>query len=299
MAMRKSVAILVALGGLAACAPPGQPTVQGAGPFVPSASHTPFAASAPPPPPRDACASYVGNTVTPQTFSAVVNSLGIVSPRGEFETTAQYQARIASANATGPRIISKNIEEQRFIQYDADNSRLRIQSYAFSNRQIDYWGAFYAARPPGLEASTSSNIAVLISQVSNPTGTYLAQNAFGARWTVTRVSRTSDAIFERRAGIGTRGSDRLFRNDNGGVDSFIGELRLSPDEAQRLRPQLRIAFVVEPRAPFLVTGTHQPGEVTIRNPFDTTETFRVLIADIQCGLLMDNTNKVLASFPTN
>lgn len=293
--MRKVLAVSVALGGMAACAPAVQPTVHGGGPSAPA----PIAASQPPSPERDACAAYAGNTVTPQTFSAVVSSLGNVAPRGEFETTAQYQARIAASNTAGTRIISKSIEEQRFIQYDADNSRFRIKSYAFSNRSFDYWGAFYAARPPGLDAATSGNIGVLISQASNPTGTYSAQNAYGARWDVTRVNRTSDAIFERRASTGMRGGERLFRGDTGGVDSFIGELRLAPEEAERLRPQLRIAFVVEPRPPFLVTGTHQPGEVTIRNPFRVTETFRVLIADIQCGLLMDGNNKVLASFPTN
>ncbi len=74
---------------------------------------------------------------------------------------------------------------------------------------------------------------------------------------------------------------------------------MTPAEAQVIKPQLRVAFVVAPRAPYMVVGQHQPGKVTFQNPFEVTEIFEIMIADIQCGLLMDSENRVLGSYITN
>lgn len=78
----------------------------------------------------------------------------------------------------------------------------------------------------------------------------------------------------------------------------VGQLRLAPEGARRLRPQLKSAFVVAPKEPYLIKDQQKVGEPTISTPLDVTEDFSILVADIQCGLLMDGSNKVLGPYPT-
>ena len=65
------------------------------------------------------------------------------------------------------------------------------------------------------------------------------------------------------------------------------------------KEELRIAFVVAPKAPYLVTGRRKANTPTIRNRRHITENFTILVADIQCGLLMDGAGTVLGAYPTN
>ena len=79
----------------------------------------------------------------------------------------------------------------------------------------------------------------------------------------------------------------------------VGELRVPPSDARRLKEELRIAFVVSPKEPFLVAGQRKVGETTIRNPRAVTENFTILVADIRCGLVMDRAGTILGAYPTN
>ncbi|MCW3836796.1 hypothetical protein ACFQ1E_12035 [Sphingomonas canadensis] len=238
------------------------------------------------------CASYVGQTVAPVLFEQVIASFGNIAPKGEFETTAAYQARVAAAGGGGPLIISKKPEDPKYFAYDADNQVLRVQSYAFHNTNIGWWEAFYEAKPAGITASTMSNIAIVISQTEKANGTYRAQNSYGASTDVVKIDRTTYSIFEREA---PPGQYNVFDAEK---DGNLGSIPMDIATAQRTKPTLRIAFVVVPKAPYLVEGTHSVGRVTVSNPRDVTEHFKIMIADLQCGLLMDSVNKVLAAYPT-
>ena len=235
------------------------------------------------------CQSYVGQTITPKTFEQAIAGFGNVAPKGEFETTAQYQARIAAGGTGGPLFISKKPEDTKYFQYDADNQVLNIQSYALHNTNMGWWEAFYEAKPAGLKASTASNIAVVISQTDKPGGTYSAQNSYGASTTVTRIARTSYGIFERDS----LSDWVIWQNSKSG---HLGSIPMDIATAQQVKQTLKVAFVVVPKAPYLVQGTHSVGKTTISNPTDITETFKIMIADIQCGLVTDGTNKVLGGY---
>ena len=130
----------------------------------------------------------------------------------------------------------------------------------------------------------------MISQSEKPNGTYLSQNSYGASAVVTKIDRTIYSIFEAE---NPPGEHDLFVNKKG---DELGSLPMDAATAQRIKPTLKIAFVVVPRAPFLVQGSHSVGKTTVTNPTDITEHFKIMIADLQCGLLMDNTNKVLAAY---
>lgn len=249
----------------------------------------------------DLCAKYVDTTVKPLTFGEAETALGRlkkIPPKGEFETTAQYQARRASALGNVPAsslIIAKQPEDRSFFEYDADQQKLRIKSFAFDNTNFDTFHAFTSAGYYGkIDVSDESNFDILIATTEKSTGSYVATNAFGVAVRVTRVQSDVQAIFDRSAFLQDSNVFPAAASSPAGV---IGELSLSPKQAQALKPNLRIAFVVRPKEPYLVNSFYHAGAPTIDDPRDITEHFSIIVADIQCGLVMDAHNKVLGSYP--
>ena len=74
---------------------------------------------------------------------------------------------------------------------------------------------------------------------------------------------------------------------------------MTPDEARLLKPSLRIALVVAPFAPYVVRGTNPYGRPSLQSPKQVTIDFTILMADIQCGLVMDGSGRVLGAYPTS
>lgn len=235
------------------------------------------------------CDSYVGKTVAPKAFDQAILSINAPAPKGEFETTAAYQARIQGAGGNGPLIISKRIEDRKYLEYDADRGAFKVLSYLFDNTNFPAWEALYTT--PGLDPSTMSNLDIAFDSSDVATGTYSAQNGFGARATITKLTRTVKGVFERPA----KGySESLFPSKDG----VIGYLPMEPAQAQAFRQTAKIAFVVVPKSPYVVRRTFGYGETTISNPTDVTVNSTILIADIQCGLIMNPVNQVVAAFDT-
>ena len=237
------------------------------------------------------CASYVGTTVSPLTFDQALTSIKPVEPKGEFETSDAYRARLAASGASGPLIIAKKIEGAKYLAYNADKGAFDVQSYLFDNTNFSAWDTFYYAKS-GVKASTIGNLDVTISSSEVTTGSYAAQNGFGAKATITKITRTEKAIFDRET-VGY--NEQLFVNNKDGI---IGQVSMSVADAQAFKPQAKIAFVVVPKLPYIVRATFPYGKTTISNPTDVTVNATVLVADIQCGLLMNGTNQVVAAFQT-
>lgn len=249
------------------------------------------------------CAAFVGQSVQAQSFDNAVARFAGMTPKSEFETTAQFEARQARAveGLGGAIILEKAPDDRKFFEYDADRQVLRILPFAFDNQQFPAWEAFYSAGLNGaVEVSTSDNIDVVISSNDRITGSYEATNGFGAKTTVASVTRTVKAVFDHGPKLGGR-REALFPgsfNANYTVNP-VGEIQMTPDQARALKPLLRIGFVALPRAPFVVKGSTKTGRTTIQNPRDVTMDFTILTADIQCGLVMDQGGTVLGAYPTS
>lgn len=239
------------------------------------------------------CSSYLGKTITPETFDAAIEGFSKLSPKAEFETTAEYETRKSSTlkSIEGPLIISKAPESAEYFKYDADAQKLRVQEYAFDNTNFQAWDAIYSARETKLNADTLSNIDVVVSEKQVTTGSHTAMNSLGAKLEVQDITVLTSAIFQRSA---VRPGESIFLQQN--KDRVIGELSLSPQEAQILKPQLGIAFVVWPKEPFLIRASYPLGQPTVRSPKKITVNATVLIADFECGLLLDGANKVIGAY---
>lgn len=245
---------------------------------------------------QEPCTKLVGTTVSPSSFDAVWAKFGGFSPRGEYETSAQFEAR---ANAVfppeaRPLVISKQPESRVFFEYDANAQTLRVSSLAFDMTGFAPWRAFLSARAASVQATPGKNIDVVLSQVDKVTGSYLATNPFGVRVKVTKVHRITKAIYDRD---GISFSEKLFPDIDRG--NFIAELPMSPAEARSAKTTLSLAFVVRPKQPFFVSGEHPLEDATLEHPKNVREEFSILIADIQCALVLNPQNKVLAAVLTN
>lgn len=256
-------------------------------------------ALAPPVPasPAQQCASYVGQTVQPRSFNDAIAPFARLTPRSEFETTAQFEARQAQAlgGATGPLIIERVPQSRDHFRYDADAHAMHISSLAFGGPNSTAWDAFYSLGLDQRHAviTGGSNIDVVISSDERVTGRYQGQNSFGANATVEEVTWTTTSIFER-APDHSRGRVTLFPGDGD-----VGFLVMSPEEASQMKPNLRTAFVAVPFAPYVLKGSHPYGRPSVRSPKKVTIDFTILMADIQCGLVMDQQGRVLGAYPTS
>lgn len=244
------------------------------------------------------CATYVGQMVAPLDIDDIMTPFGAIGPKSEFETTDQYNARKGAAvtKLGATLIVKKAPEDRKHLVYDADTQRLNIVSYAFRNLGFNSDALFGPGAPyRGVMDAGYINIDVVIEEDEKVTGTYEASNSYGAKTVVSKVFRRTRGIFEAKA---VYGKDALFPAAQGDAN-IAGSIAMSPQDAMRLKPTLQFAFVIAPKVPYYLSALYDyPSTPTIRNPREVKNEVSALIADIQCGLVLDPVNNVLGAFET-
>lgn len=239
------------------------------------------------------CETYVGQKVTPKTFDEVAGPFAAAKPKGEYETTAAYEARMAALAPQSPVIVGtvrRDEGKTGSIRYDADAQALSVPAWAFQGKEgFDPILGFVGTSASDL--MTRANINAVVYSRWVPLGSHPAQNAFGAKARVQELKYVAKVIFD---GNSTDTRKDLF------ADRFeeAGRIPMSPMEAKRLKPLLKLAYVIRPQAPYFVNSryTHT---ASIDNPRETKFEASVLLADIQCALVIDDKGTVRGSFPTN
>lgn len=244
------------------------------------------------------CESFVGQTVTPQAFNAAAAVLATIpGVKDEFETTAAFEARqqIAMSNLPEHLIISTPFDTD-YASYDADAGHFTIKRYAVSNVNTDYARLFGSggAFEGSVSYSMLGTLDVVISKTERRTGSYRAQNAFGVSTTVGEIQRTTRSIYE--GSDTTRERQGLFPRTS---DAVIWTVPVPATEARATRDGFRAAWVIAPKAPFYIEGEGRGFRATIDVPQDVEDTLEIIIADIQCALLTDDSGVVLAVAATH
>ncbi|MEW6574747.1 MAG: hypothetical protein AB1408_00170 [Pseudomonadota bacterium] len=245
------------------------------------------------------CEPYVGQVVTTIDIDDAIAPFKAVGPKGEFEPTAQYEARKQQAvNKLGEKLIVKKAPDGRqYLVYDADAQQLNIVTYAFDNIPLNTDALFgYGAPYYGLMGDGYTHIDVVIEEDQVITGSYKASNAYGATTVVNKFFRRTRGIYQSNAK--SFQEDSLFPNaDN--EPYYAGSIPMAPQEAMQLKPTLQFAFVVTPKPPYYLSALYEyPSRPTITTPREITNEVSALIADFQCGLVLDKDNKVLGAFET-
>jgi len=248
---------------------------------------------------QEQCQSYVGRTVALNTFSTVAATLKkLPTAKGEYETTAAFEARVAAARGSMPEtVILPGTFSPKYVSYDADAGVLKVQAYALRNINADYTPVFGYSSPyyEKVKYSTIGNRdAVLFDGAEKTTGSYIGSNAFGVKARVREITRLTQAVFEDEQGSY---NEDLFLDQKPGVDAVLGTVPMTIPEAQSLKSTGKAAFVVKPKWPFYAEGVGR-SEPNIEAPTDLTNRIQVIVGDIQCGLLLTGSDRVVAAFPT-
>lgn len=253
------------------------------------------------------CSSYVGQTVSRISFDTAFLRFAKLTPKDEFETTAQYEARttaVVGSFGNAGLVISVPIDRD-YLEYDADKQEMQIGAYAFGVPGISPTEASMAAwsviEDTGTDAELSENVLVASSSFSRITGSRAVQNGLGIKATLREIERTTKGIFDRPIpdeGRLPRKQSWIFPNAYASPH-WVGSITISPTAARMLKTTMQLAFVVRPKAPYIAKGTFDEFARANKGLEEVTEKVSLLIADVQCGLALDAKESVLASYPTN
>jgi hypothetical protein len=244
------------------------------------------------------CDSALNTQIAPMTFADAASAIqgGGSLVKDEFETTSQYEARLAEARQAMPTTMWVTIPiNPTYVSYNADRAAFEIKSYALKNEQID-WRHILAGSPRlGLISPGSSNIDVQAGSAYAVTGTYTATNGFGAQWEVDRVDMTVEAIFDRAGSY----LESVFKTP-APPSVLVWSIPVPADQARGYKERLRAAVRIVPRSPFYFEASRGSGApITVQRPRDVTNITHVIVADIQCAIIIDDNNTVLISATTN
>lgn len=248
---------------------------------------------------QNICSPYLDQDVKLMNTNAVWKELAkIPNIKDEYETTKSFEDRVAAATEilSAPIIVEIPLD-RKFITYDADESKLSVGKYAFSNLRTNYTSVFGYGTPfyGKVKFSYWSNIDIVFPYEEKKLGSYIARNSMGAKITVTKLARNTKVIFEREAirDEGVLSSPKYPPNT-----PLLTYSNITPDMAKRAKTTARAAIVFVPKAPYFATGKYPWGEPTLTSPVEIDETLEVAIGDIQCALFLNATGKVVGVVAT-
>ena len=243
------------------------------------------------------CQQHIGTIVKPVPIDSVINAASKQNPiKDEYETTAQFERRQQSARSAiqGSYIISVPFQSDG-AKYDADSQVLRVYSDAIG---IGF-SPEYPSEVYQLIGSSLHNLDIVAERSEILLGKYAAQNAYGAKAVVKRLKRVTKVIFERSGGWYEDFFGEGERGQFGKKVVPIIDIPVTPNRARALKPLLRAAVVISPIEPFYATGKiiHRAPRLGQPNDWED-DTIRVVVANVQCALVIDPSGSVLGSAVT-
>jgi hypothetical protein len=236
----------------------------------------------------DLCQRYVGTVVAPTTFDTLAQALPTIAAKGEYETTAQYEARKSAALSGAPSALSVLVvpTDREFAEYNADSQALFVQAGAFqaghySSKTKAETAAWLAA---GDELTKGTGL--FIADKERVLRTYNAQNRFGATYRVSVTNRDTKALH-----LTTK---KLFPFARWKTSPVMG-LDLPLAKAPQVRQTFKLALVLKPVAPYSLSGLFDEAPPTADDPTEYTDHATLLVAEPKCGLVLDRAMRVLAS----
>ncbi len=252
----------------------------------------------------------VGDVVTFRNVEEVYASMSTASAaitesdltKGEFETTAQFEARKARAMAAAMAamaaadlrrpVLLGGIYTPRYAEYDADNERFIIRTDAWDNgfirwRYVLCGGVLSCEFEPEPRRGLG-NRAVVMAADQKDGGSYRASNAFGAEVTV-RVTRSTEyGVFDEPLRGEYEASEPEWAHEltMGEDDRPAVVLPVPLQHAPELKDTMRVGVLVRPKEPFTARGFY-----SISSEYGITA--HIIVADILCAVITDRDRGVL------
>ena len=247
------------------------------------------------------CSSQSGQAVqfkSPPEVASMVG--GGALEKGEFETTAEFEARKSSMTKgiSGQTLLVEVSSDPDYIDYDADHERFKVSQYAWANIVGNFHavGALWRLSPTGSISVIDDVYGLGILKEERATGTYDGSNAYGTTVKVTQIERTLYSLFDKmgqpKHPTWKFDYTELNSTDRGGI--YVEAKRAV---APQLKTTMRFGIEFAPRDPFLVLGRQHFGP-NIDRPTDIMETILVMTGAMKCLVVTDKDGRVLKTFPT-
>lgn len=266
------------------------------------------------------CGISVGDRVAFHDPAQVYGQMqGMRLVKDEFETTAAFERRVAEARQTFNKpILLRGIYSREHTNYDADNSRIVMQRYAWDNLGFGWDDVFGYNNSYGIEAGLSNNHATALKSNERVIGTFVGSNAYGASVEVTQISRISYGVFDRKSNsyreetwrneirvLNDQDKELQRKYEEWGMEFEIRKtfgrpavlIPMSVDEAKRIISKLQVGILVRPKKPFVAEGERYWG-AKIDRPEEIKANYRVIVADMICAVIADDGGRVLKTVPT-
>lgn len=250
------------------------------------------------------CNASIGSTVKLTEINKIIEATSGLT-KDEFETTEQFEERVRSrfSSLFPEPIILQTAYDQGSAFYYADRSSWFFTEYFASNSSWIFDEE--AIKESGLQ-DAGPYASIILNAQDDVVGTYTAQNGLGAKAEIAQVDAKRIGVLEIARGApisSTPWKVKLF-DLPGTVTYTIKELStettsdalplpMPPKEARMMKGKFKFAVQVEPVEPYVLT-TEQYISPRIDMPREATVHSTFIASDIQCGIVTDQDNKVLA-----
>lgn len=251
------------------------------------------------------CAGHVGTFPKLTSFESASRSFIPGGQRSEFETREQYEARVSQANQGNERLLFISVgispgARQHALKYDATRQAFDVEFHFFGFSPATYLsqiisggGLEYAPYPERLSLSIYSDKNEII------TGSYKAANAYGVSVTVLKITENLKTIVEPTAPSIFNSRGRYFFKSQKDYIGRIGKIPMDSVSAQQFKSIAQAAIVVNLFPPYVIKTKFRGHSPTITDRRDVSYESVALVGDMTCGLILNETGKVVAAFDTN
>jgi len=220
-----------------------------------------------------------------------VQASGLAAGKNEFETTAQYEARLGAWKGGGKKYVFIVDQDDRpggnyTFRYDADTGEMHMEVW--------FYDAISAIRSKVIRLRRDENVL----------GQYTAENNFGVTRTVTRVAQNdyyvelfSSVLNDGSPGMENKTQPHLYEPPLFNTNRTKFTWSMDVTAAMASKGVLRIALVGTIFSPEITnyTDTRNP---TIEYPFETTKYTQILPFNlVQLRVIDSQTGMTIAAFP--
>ncbi|WP_226700487.1 hypothetical protein [Qipengyuania gaetbuli] len=238
----------------------------------------------------DTCQSYIGQTLQTQSFDEVWNSLPSVSPQGEYESNAAYEARIGTLDPRPPVWIRRSTaDKQKIGSFDPKIGALKVSDFALSTYMP--FGFGYKLNLPKPSNAFGFAATDYGRTYDEP---YEASNALGAKTTVTVAVDWIDLVIA--TGNNEKGREWDIPSESYAMKYW--NISGTPDRLKEISESGNYVWLVAPVKKAGENLREQTSFAKFNNPVDRSVVAkRVLLADFMCAGLIDRSGVVLQASP--
>lgn len=216
--------------------------------------------------------------------------------KGEFETTAEFQARLALVERPSGALVLIDTTPDDF-KYEADSESFRFLIFNLQpSRSYSSAYTLKGSKPDFGDYNYGSPVDLKIKEVETDRSEYMATNAYGAQTAVTKIEKVEYVIFDNRGRKRMVMSDDLFSERKEFEMSKLS-IPVPRVEAQAVKEGLSMVAYATGKQPWAIESM-RGGKPTRDVPIDVNSTFRIAFADIECVGVRDGEGRLLAHWAT-